>query len=119
VVAGSQVAAGASDGSGAAALFNVPLDIAVDPDGNLFVADALNQAVRKISPQGVVTTPIGVLPATPVPDSGAPSGTIELGPLPGKLRRPVALALAPGGRLFIALGLVPNFGQVVVRADRP
>ncbi len=44
------------DGTGAAAKFNLPLGITVGPDGNIYVADTLNNAVRKITPNGVVTT---------------------------------------------------------------
>lgn len=44
------------DGSGTSALFNYPYGIAVTPDGNIYVADAMNSAIRKITPEGVVTT---------------------------------------------------------------
>nr|WP_315492023.1 SBBP repeat-containing protein [uncultured Rhodoferax sp.] len=48
--------AGFADGLGGAALFNIPLGVAVDYSGNVYVVDAANQAIRKISPQGQVTT---------------------------------------------------------------
>lgn len=44
------------DGPAAQARFNRPIGIAADPDGTLFVADAGNHAVRRIDPQGNVTT---------------------------------------------------------------
>lgn len=48
--------AGHADGVGRAASFDQPNSIAVDPMGNLFVADLANHALRKISAGAVVTT---------------------------------------------------------------
>lgn len=55
VFAGSG-AAGTLDGKGSEATFNFPNDIAIDASGNLFVTDANTCAVRKITPDGTVTT---------------------------------------------------------------
>lgn len=47
---------GRLDGTGATARFYQPLGMAVDSQGNVFVADCVNNLIRKISPAGVVTT---------------------------------------------------------------
>jgi hypothetical protein len=100
-LAGSVQKLGALDGTGAEALFNFPQDLAVDAAGNVYVADVLNHVVRKISSGGVVSTMVGTLPPAA---SGGYSGINVLGPLPAGLKRPMALAWAPGSRLYIATG---------------
>jgi sugar lactone lactonase YvrE len=55
-IAGKPGEQGFSDGNGAAARFQSPQGIAVDYFRNVYVADTANQAVRKISPAGDVTS---------------------------------------------------------------
>lgn len=45
---------------GAAALFSSPSGITVDGAGNLYVADSINHLIRKITPEGNVTTVAGI-----------------------------------------------------------
>ena len=52
--------AGYADGTGSQAMFNVPSGVTLGPDGNLYVSDAANRVVRKVTlPDGVVTTIAG------------------------------------------------------------
>jgi hypothetical protein len=47
-----QLIAGSSNGVGASALFDVPVDIALGTNGNLFVADLFNNSIRELTPSG-------------------------------------------------------------------
>lgn len=67
-VAGSH---GAGNGPGNQATFYKPLGIALDPAGNLYVADAGNNLIRKITPDGTVST----LAGSGIPGSGIGQGT--------------------------------------------
>ena len=58
-LAGTAGTSGSTDGPCSRALFNQPRGVAVDGAGNVFVADSGNRCIRKISPDGMVTTVAG------------------------------------------------------------
>ncbi len=58
-LAGSPGVQGLADGTGAAARFTEPFAVAVDTAGIVYVADTSNNAIRRITPDGVVSTLAG------------------------------------------------------------
>ncbi len=62
---------GFKDGKGTSASFAFPTGLAIDRFDNIYVADTNNHAIRKITPQGVVTT----LAGTGTPGSANGAGT--------------------------------------------
>lgn len=58
-LAGMAGVSGSADGIGAAARFNIPIGIATDRSGNVYVADGYNNTIRKITPAGLVSTLAG------------------------------------------------------------
>src|SRR5262249_16729645 len=48
-----------TDGTGSAAHFHYPQGVALDSAGNVYVADSGNHAIRKVTPQGSVSTLVG------------------------------------------------------------
>ncbi|MDD4101050.1 MAG: hypothetical protein PHU80_00265 [Kiritimatiellae bacterium] len=84
---------GYADGKGAAARFRAPRGVAVDKDGLVCVADTENAAIRRITPEGVVTTLAGK--AGQAGNSGGKGET-------ARFNYPQSLALAPDGSLYVA-----------------
>src|SRR5262249_38304277 len=59
-LAGGAGAAGNADGAGTSARFNRAIGVAVDRSGNIYVADSLNNTVRKVTAAGAVSTLAGL-----------------------------------------------------------
>jgi hypothetical protein len=73
--AGSNANLGDTDGNGIQARFNAPSGMALDGNGNLLVADTGNHSVRRVTPQGDVTT-VARFDITPRWVAAGPGGTI-------------------------------------------
>jgi len=80
------------DGTNASALFNTPEGIAVDGSGNVYVADSLNQTIRKVTPGGVVTTLAGYVGLV-----GSADGTNKV----ARFNCPTGLAIDGSKNLFV------------------
>jgi sugar lactone lactonase YvrE len=94
-VAGTGQAGFSGDGGKATnALLSGPVALAVDSAGNLFISDFNNYRVRKVSPEGMITTVAGI---GKKPYAGDGARATETG-----LKGPIGLAIDPLGNLFIA-----------------
>lgn len=87
---------GSADGAGPAARFRSPRSLAIHPDGSLVVADTSNQAIRRVSPAGVVTTLAGGLPRDGADDGPGTTATFF---------GPTGVATDRDGSLYVADGL--------------
>jgi sugar lactone lactonase YvrE len=88
---------GWKDGPGLEAQFNAPNGIAVGPDASVYVADALNHRIRKITSDGQVSTVAGGGP------TGLGRGSFSDGPVDSaRFNLPKGVAVAPDGTLYVA-----------------
>ena len=92
-MAGMAQVSGATNGTGTNALFGDPAGIVADSTGNLFVADSLNDVIRKITTNGVVTTFAGLAGITGTAD-GTGSGA--------RFNAPSGMAFGRNGNLYVS-----------------
>jgi uncharacterized protein (TIGR03437 family) len=94
-IAGSSTMGLSGDGGPATqATFSLPSGIAVDSSGNVYIADQNNAAIRKISPNGIITTVAGNGQWGYAGDGGAATKA--------ELQVPTGVALDASGNLYIA-----------------
>lgn len=92
-VAGSAGIAGPEDGVGAAARFSGPRGIATEATGSLIVADTGNHTLRRVEPDGQVTTLAG---------AAGVAGFVDGPAADARFSSPTSLSRDPDGNLWIA-----------------
>ena len=114
ILAGDPTAEGTMDATGTAARFKWPHGITIDGSGNLYVADMGNFTIRKITPEGVVTTVAG---------AAGTQGTAEGSAGNARFRNPTAVAVNGSGTLYVTdnefIRTISPAGQVSTWARIP
>ncbi|MBW1981854.1 MAG: hypothetical protein JRJ12_11595 [Deltaproteobacteria bacterium] len=99
-VAGKKMSGFAGDGGPATeALFSMPVGVAVDSEGNLYIADCKTHRVRKVDTNGIVTTVAGSGPANGGSGSFRGDGGLAT---EARLNSPYDVAVDSEGNLYIA-----------------
>ncbi|HEY3323559.1 MAG TPA: PKD domain-containing protein [Planctomycetota bacterium] len=92
-IAGVAGQSGSVDGPGIEARFSYPKGLACDSSGNLYVADSVNYTIRKITPDGLVTTFAGSAGNTGIDDGTGDAARFE---------QPTGLAVDSAGTVYVA-----------------
>jgi sugar lactone lactonase YvrE len=92
-LAGTATRWGSADGTGADARFRHPNGVAVDGEGNVYVADSSNHSIRKITSVGVVTTWAGGVTTNGFVDGSGPFA---------RFNAPYGVAVDGGGNVYVA-----------------
>jgi sugar lactone lactonase YvrE len=92
-IAGSPLQAGSANGVGTNARFNSPNGIAIDQLGTIYVADEGNHIIRKILPNGTVSTLAG---------NAGFGGAADGSSVTARFRFPKGVAIANAGFIYVA-----------------
>src|SRR5688572_27647593 len=104
-LAGLAGSTGFADGSGAAARFLEPAGIALDSAGNLFVSDISAHTIRRITPQGAVTTFAGL---------GGTAGATDGAGSAARFRNPRGIAIDSANNVYVS-----DAGNYTIRKISP
>lgn len=104
-IAGTSNLSGAVDGLGAAARFDSPAALVVDGGGIIYIADTWNHAIRKVMPDGTVTTFAGSL---------AVSGSTDGSGANARFAYPQGIAVDDAGNLYVC-----DTGNKTIRTITP
>ena len=94
---------GAADGKGEQARFYGPVGLTFDKGGNLFVADSFNHAIRRVAPDGTVSTFAGKLGEDGFADGSATEA---------RFGTPAELAFDASGNLFVTDGFYNTLRRI-------
>lgn len=83
---------GFADGAGNAAAFHTPSGVALDADGNLYVADTGNNRIRKVTPEGQVSTVAG----------DGTAGFLDGPAAQARFNGPIGVAVDSNGKIIVA-----------------
>jgi sugar lactone lactonase YvrE len=103
---------GFADGAGASASFNTPSALALGPEGNLYVADTGNNRIRRITPDGNVSTVAG----------DGTAGYVDGPAAQAQFNGPIGLTVSSGGDIYVAdtyndvIRMITKEGQVTTIA---
>lgn len=92
-LAGLAGVAGTADGAGSTARFDYPIGIALDNTGNIFVTEQYVHTIRKITPDGTVSTFVGL--------AGVNGSTDGVGSA-ARLSFPLGITVDAANNLFVA-----------------
>jgi len=105
-IAGTGEAGYAGDGGkGTEAKLNYPIGLWLDASGNLFIADSFNHRIRKLAPDGIITTVAGNGEAGWSGDGGSATEA--------KLNYPQGVFVDAAGNIFIA----DTFNSLIRKVD--
>ena len=85
---------GGDGGQATGASLGYPTGVAVGPDGSIYIADRVNQRIRRVGPDGIITTIAGNGSFGSSGDGGLATGA--------SLGYPSAVAVGPDGSIYIA-----------------